>query len=244
MAEQPVAKPRVNRIALARFEQWALPAMAKRLPLWVTPDVLTVVGILAALGIGVSYVLASYDLDWLWAASFLFVVNWWGDSLDGTVARVRRIQRERYGFFVDHQSDALSTLLIFGGIGVSELARLDIALAMILGYYLMMLLVDHVTIARGVFKISFGGFGPTEGRLFMMACNTAVWALGNPTAHVLGHPLQLFDGLGLITAGGLVFIYVLTGLKERALLAKLDPPRTPEPDPPVPDPVLEDAGGR
>jgi archaetidylinositol phosphate synthase len=242
--EHPVAKKRVNRIALARFEQWALPRMARRLPLWVTPDTLTGLGLLAALGVGASYGLTRYSLDWLWAASALLVVHWWADSLDGTLARVRRIQRERYGFYVDHQSDAVSAFLLFGGLGLSPLMQLPIAMAMLIGYYLLMILVSLVTIARDVFKISFAGLGPTEGRLLLILANTVVWALGNPTVAVAGRPLALYDALGLLGAALMTGVYVVTSLIERARLAKMDPPPAPRPEPPVPEPVLEDAGGR
>ena len=242
--EHPAAKKRVNEIALARFEQWALPKMARRLPAWVTPDLLTGLGILAALGIGTSYWLTRYDLGWLWAASALLVVHWWADSLDGTLARVRRIQRERYGFYVDHQSDAVSTLLMFAGLGLSPLMQLPIAMAMLIGYYLLAIMVSLVTIARDVFKISFARLGATEGRLLLIAANTLVWALGNPDVAVVGHRFTLFDVLGLLGAALMAGTYAVTSLIERAHLAKLDPPPAPDPELPVLEAVLEDAGGR
>src|SRR5690606_12894425 len=242
--EHPVAKKRVNKIALARFEQWALPRMARRLPAWVTPDGLTVVGLLAAVGVAAGYLLTRYSLDWLWLASACFVVHWWGDSLDGTLARVRRIQRERYGFYVDHQSDALSALLFFGGLAVSPLMHPLIAAALLVGYYLLMILVSLVTIARDVFKISFAGLGPTEGRLLLILANTVVWALANPTIVVAGRALSLFDLLGLVGAGGMLGVYAVTSLIERAKLAAMDPPPQPYEEPPVPEAVLEDGGGR
>ena len=239
------AKPRVNQIALARFERWALPRMAARLPGWVTPDTLTVIGLLGAVLVAASYGLTRYGLGWLHLASLGYVIHWWGDSLDGTLARVRRIQRERYGFFVDHQSDAISAVLFFGGLGASPLMRLDVALALLVGYYLMMILVDHVTIARGVFKISFAGLGPTEGRLLLITAGTVVWALGNPTFVVAGTPLTLFDVMGLVGAAALGGFYVVNGLIERHRMALLDPPRPAQPEAsPVPEAVLEDAGGR
>ena len=225
--ERAVAKQRVNRIALARFEQWALPRMARRLPQWVTPDTLTVIGLISAVVIGASYYLTQYSLGWLWLASVGFVVHWWGDSLDGTLARVRNIRRERYGFYVDHQSDAISTLLIFLGLGFSPLMELSIALFLIVGYYLMMILVNLVTISRDVFKISFGGFGPTESRLAMIAANTLVFFLANPTIPIAGYEFQLFSLIGLAGTAILLGTYVVVGLKERATLAVLDPP--PEP---------------
>lgn len=242
--EHAPAKKRVNRIALARFEQWALPRMAKRLPAWVTPDTLTFIGILAALGIGASYVLTAYSLGWLWAASALFVVHWWADSLDGTLARVRRIQRERYGFYVDHQSDALSALLLFVGLGLSPLMQLPIALALLVGYYLMMIMVNLVTIARDVFKISFAGVGPTEARLLMIAAGTAVWFYDNPAFEVFGSVYTLFDLIGLVGAALLFGFYAVNSLIERARLAKLDPTPMPQPEPPEPEEVLVDEGGR
>ena len=222
--EKAAAKQRVNKIALARFEQWALPRMARRLPDWVTPDMLTVVGLVAAGVIGLSYYLTQYSLGWLWLASLGFVVHWWGDSLDGTLARVRDIRRERYGFYVDHQSDAVSVFVIFLGLGLSPLMELPIALFIIVGYYLMMILVSLVTIARDVFKISFGGAGPTESRLAMIAANTLVFFLDNPLVSVAGYDLRLFSLIGIVGTVILVGTYVGTSLKERAVLAVLDPP--------------------
>ena len=240
--ERAVAKQRVNRIALARFEQWALPRMARRLPQWVTPDTLTVIGLISAVVIGVSYYLTQYSLGWLWLASVGFVVHWWGDSLDGTLARVRNIRRERYGFYVDHQSDAISTLLIFLGLGFSPLMELSIALFLIVGYYLMMILVNLVTISRDVFKISFGGFGPTESRLAMIAANTLVFFLANPTIPVAGSEFQLFSLIGLAGTAILLGTYVVVGLKERATLAVLDPPPKPGPPPTEPNGIAVSDG--
>lgn len=222
--EKATAKERVNRTAVARFEQWALPRMARRLPDAVTPDTLTVIGLVAAVVIAASYVLTQYSLAWLWLASAGFVVHWWGDSLDGTLARVRDIRRERYGFYVDHQSDAVSTLIIFLGLGFSPLMDLTIALFLIVGYYLMMILVNLVTIARDVFKISFGGFGPTESRIAMILANTLVFFLGNPTLTVAGYEGTLFNFIGIAGTAILFATYVGVGLKERATLAVLDPP--------------------
>lgn len=229
--EKAVAKERVNQTTVARFEQWALPRMAHRLPEWVTPDTLTVIGLISAVVIGASYVLTQYSLNWLWLASLGFVVHWWGDSLDGTLARIRDIRRERYGFYVDHQSDAVSTFLIFVGLGLSPLMELSAALFLVVGYYLMMIHVNLVTIARDVFKISFAGAGPTELRLFMITANTAVFFLDNPLIAVAGYELRLFSLIGYVGTVVLLFVYVIFGLLERAKLAVLDP--TPPHRPPA-----------
>ena len=246
--EKATAKKRVNKIALSRFEQWALPRMAQALPAWVTPDTLTGIGLLAAVGIGLGYWLAGLSLDWLWLANVCLVIHWWGDSLDGTLARVRSIQRERYGFYVDHQSDAISALLIFGGLALSPLMEPVIALALLVGYYLLMIMVSLITIARDVFKISFAGIGPTEGRIMLIAANILVWALGNPTIPVAEQAFTLFDLIGLIGIALMLLTYIINSLIERAKLAKLDPPPKPSPEPTAvpraPEKILVDEGGR
>jgi archaetidylinositol phosphate synthase len=218
--------PRVNEILLARFEKWALPRMAQRLPAWVTPDMLTLIAVAGAVLTGVAYLLTAYSLNWLWLASAGFVIHWWGDSLDGTLARVRNIRRERYGFYVDHQCDAVSTLIIFLGLGLSPLMNLSAALLLVVGYYLMMILVSMVTISRGVFKISFGRVGPTEARLAMIAANTVVWWLANPLIAVAGFEARLFTLLGIGGAAMLGAIYCVQSLIERKELALLDPTPT------------------
>ncbi len=225
--ERAAPKQRVNQTPIARFERWALPRMAHRLPGWMTPDTLTVIGLVGAGLIGAGYLLTAYGLGWLWLSSFGFVLHWWGDSLDGTLARVRDIRRERYGFYVDHQSDAVSSVVIFLCLGLSPLMPLATALFLLVGYLLLMILVNLVTIARDVFKISFGGVGPTEARVLMIAGNTLVFFLGNPTLEVLGFEGTLFGLLGAVGAVGLTAYYVVFGLIERSKLAKLDPPPSP-----------------
>ena len=224
--ERAEAKNRVNKILLGRFERWVLPRMASRLPAWMTPDKLTLVGIAAAFGVGLGCWLTQYSLDWLWFSSAMLVVNWWGDSLDGTLARVRGIQRERYGFYVDHQSDAISILLVLGGLGLSPLMHLPVAMIIVIGYFLMMILVSLVTIVRDEFKISFGGLGPTEARVIMIAANIAVWAFHNPHFVIAEQSLTLYDIIGLAAAVLLFVIYAVASLRERTKLAVLDP--TPE----------------
>jgi phosphatidylglycerophosphate synthase len=225
-APAPKAKRRINDILLGRFERWALPKMAARLPRWVTPDGLTGIALGGALLSAVAYALAGENLAWLHVASLGLVVHWWGDSLDGTLARVRQIRREKYGFFVDHQADAISVVLLTVGIGAGSLMRMDVALAIGVGVLLLMLLVNMVTIARDVFKISFGGVGPTELRLGGILLNTAAWAVGPQSVVVLGRTWTLFDLLGLGLAAALLVVYVVFAVKETRLIGRLDP--TPE----------------
>jgi archaetidylinositol phosphate synthase len=204
--------------------------MAKRLPAWVVPDHLTLVAQIAAVLIAVAYWLTRYDLKWLWLVNGAFVIHWWGDSLDGTLARVRHIERNRYGFFVDHYSDTLAVFVICFGMGASPLMDMRIALALIVSYYAMMTLVNLVSMTRGVFKISFGGIGPTEIRLLIMLANTAILILGNPLIVLGGYSLTLFSMIGLAAGIILGIYYLVFGELERRKLAALDPPPKPAPD--------------
>jgi archaetidylinositol phosphate synthase len=225
--DKPVATPRVNESFLARFERWALPRMAAALPAWVTPDTLTLIALVGTAMTAAGYVLAGESLLWLHLSSIGFVVHWWGDSLDGTLARVRDIRREKYGFFVDHQADAISSTAIFVALGAGPLMRMPLALGILVGFLLMMNLVNMVEIARGVFKISFYGGGPTELRLVMIAAGTAVWAFGNPTTVLWGEAWTAFDLFGLVAVPGVTLLYLSSAARELFLIGRLDP--RPEP---------------
>jgi archaetidylinositol phosphate synthase len=215
---------RVNRISLGPLERRIIPWLAKRLPAWVLPDHLTILGIFAALLIGLSYWLTRYSLDWLWLWNFALLLHWYADSLDGSLARARHIERERYGFFIDHYCDTIAVFLICLGMGLSPVMDLRIALLLIIGYYAMMTLVYLVSLARDVFKISFAGLGPTEVRLAIVLVNLAVWSFDNPTFQVFGHSLTLFSLCGVFVMAVLSGFYLLFGDLERRKLAQLDPP--------------------
>ena len=241
-APKPLAKRRINDILLGRFERWALPKMAQALPAWIGPDTLTAIALLGAFVSAVAYALAGTNLAWLHVASLGLVVHWWGDSLDGTLARVRQIRRERYGLFVDHQCDAISAAALVFGLGIGDLMRLDLALAIGMGVLLLMNLVHMVTIARDVFKISFGGFGPTELRLAAIAVNTAVWALGPMTVSLWGLDWTPFDLIALVGAPVIFGFYLVASVRETMLISRLDPRPVPGQDGHAYDPTGQNHG--
>ena len=150
---------RVNDILLGPLERPALQWLAAHMPDWVYPDLLTIIGTLGAVIIFLSYWLTNFDKGFLWLASLGLIINWFGDSLDGTLARYRNIQRPKYGFFVDHTVDALSEVLIILGLGLSPFIRFEIASLALIGYLLMSVLVYVRTCVKGEFVISYGGFG-------------------------------------------------------------------------------------
>jgi phosphatidylglycerophosphate synthase len=128
---------RKSVFVLAGFERWALPRMAAALPRWVVPDHLTFLGVLAATWIAVCYALSNRSDMWLWGASAGLVVHWFGDSLDGTLARVRKIERPRYGYYLDHLTDAYSTTAIGIGLGLSPYMLLSVGLAIVIAYLVL-----------------------------------------------------------------------------------------------------------
>ena len=153
---------------LADPERRLLQAIAARLPRWVTSDGLTILGMVGALGTGAAYALSTLSPAWLWAASALLVVQWFGDSLDGTLARVRRAERPRYGYYVDHIIDAFSTAAIGAGIGLSPYVDLGVALAGVLAYLILSINIYLESQAFGVFRLGYSRIGPTEARVVLV----------------------------------------------------------------------------
>lgn len=182
---------RINDTLLAGLEKKALLWMAEHMPAWVVPDTLTGIGLGASFLIFVSYALTFFNPAFLWLASLGFVIQWFGDSLDGTLARVRKIERPRYGFFVDHLIDTVSEVLIFIGLGLSPYLRFDLALMAMTSYMLLATYVYLVTYVNGVFRISFWRLGPTETRLLAIIANTIVFFTGNHIFYLTINSLPL-----------------------------------------------------
>src|SRR6266436_9530630 len=159
---------------LAGVERRVLQALAARVPRTIRSNHLTVIGILGAVGTGAAYALTRYDPAWLWVASLMLAINWLGDSLDGTLARVRGTQRPKYGYYVDHVVDAFSTAVIGLGIGLSPYVDLGLALGLVVVYLALSINVYLESSVFGVFKISYGRIGPTEVRLLLVFLNTVL----------------------------------------------------------------------
>ena len=166
---------RVNDILLGPLERPALKWLAAHMPAWVSPDTCTIVGILGAFLTMLSYILSNYERDFLWLAFLGFFINWLGDSLDGTLARTRHIERPIFGFFIDHTVDGFVAVLIFLGLGLSPQVSFSAACLALIGYLLLSVLVYVQTSAVGEFKISFGRLGPTEIRAVAILLNTAMY---------------------------------------------------------------------
>lgn len=169
---------RRERAALtADVEKRVLRWFAHRIPRSVNSDHLTILGTLAALAVAAGYALSGRGAHWLWLSSAGLVVNWFGDSLDGTVARVRGTERPRYGYYIDHAVDGLTTAVIGAGIGLSPYISLEVALVLVILYLVMSINVYLESTVYGVFRMDYGVIGPTEVRIILIVGNTILIAL-------------------------------------------------------------------
>lgn len=166
---------------LADPERRLLRRIAGALPGCVTSDALTALGVAGAAGAGVAYALSGLHAGWLWVASLMIAVNWFGDSLDGTLARVRHQERPKYGYYLDHIVDAVSTAAIGVGIGLSPWVDLEVALLLVVAYLALSINVYLESAVFGVFRLAYGRLGPTEVRVVLVIANAAV-ALGGAGA--------------------------------------------------------------
>lgn len=208
---------RENKILLGFLERPALKWLAAHMPEWITPDVLTWIGVFASVLIFISYILTHVSPLFFWLASFGFVLNWFGDSLDGTLARYRHIERPRYGFLIDHWVDAISVVLIFIGLGLSPYVDLSVASMGAIAYLLVSIMVYLITFATGIFQITSAGVGPTEIRLLAILSNTAIFFVGNV---VFDLPLLGLTSLYTLIVGAIAFIMLLYSLINTSLQAR------------------------
>ena len=199
----------------AGVERKALEWMARRLPAWMNSDHLTAIGSVGMLLAGASYALSRWHRWALLSAIFFIAVNWFGDSLDGTLARLRNRQRPRYGFYVDHILDSFGALFLMGGLALSGHVNPWIAIGMLISFLLLSIEVYLTTYTLGSFQLSYGKLGPTEIRLALIAANLAAYFHG---PLVFGNRFQLLDIGGAVGISGMLIILVISTVKHTAQL--------------------------
>jgi phosphatidylglycerophosphate synthase len=183
---------RVHTSVLAAMEKRTLVWMAQRTPAWINSDHLTILGFSAQIGTGVCYALARFQRGWLLAVIVCLGLNWLGDSLDGTLARVRQKQRPRYGFYVDHILDSIGSVALTGGLALSGYMSPGIAMSLLVLFLLLSIQSYLATYTLGEFQMSFWSFGPTELRVLLAIGNLALFRW----EYVL-HGHRLFDVGGI-----------------------------------------------
>lgn len=213
---------RVVQTLTGPWEKRVLPKMARALPAWVCPDHLTVLGIAAGFIIFAGLVLVRHSRWWIMLSNAGFVIHWWADSLDGTLARVRHQEREQYGYFVDHVSDAFTTILFALGLALSSLVHIGVGMSVAIGYLLMNVYAHVEAYIDRVFQISYGGLGPTEVRIICMAVTTT-GAFWNPfIVRALHVDFRLTDVLALVVGIGLLIVFIVSSIRTAIRLDRLD----------------------
>jgi archaetidylinositol phosphate synthase len=209
---------RIQQSVLATGERQLLNWLCPRLPVWATPDMLTMLGFAGALMVGAGYVVSGQSLAWLWLAQLGYLLNWFGDSLDGSLARFRRIERPNYGYFIDHSVDALATMAMLVGLGLGPFVELEVALLALVAYLLLSI---HTYLCAQVideFKLTYLAGGPTELRLMLMAMTGAMFFVSSDK--LFGTGMSAFDMFALLVAAILVGIFVAQTASTARLLAK------------------------
>ncbi|MEM2369152.1 MAG: CDP-alcohol phosphatidyltransferase family protein [Candidatus Pacearchaeota archaeon] len=202
------------------IERWV-----SRLPGFLTPDRLTLISVVSAILVGISYYLTNFSKWWLIGSCIFLFLNWFGDSFDGEVARYRRIQRPRYGYYVDHFSDAFAVTAMLFGLGLSPLLKLPIALGLIIFYLLLLISTALAVYTQGKYKIAYCGFGGTEGRIILFGFSMVSLFLPKFPFYLFNiktTQITLFDFAGIVCLFFLFYMLVVCVVENLKYLNKID----------------------
>ena len=227
MEQQPKQAQRIQTSFINAAERKALVWLAERQPRWVTSDMLTLVGVVGAFLTGLGFYLTNHNINWLWLSTAGLIVNWYGDSLDGTLARVRNHQRPIYGYYLDHTVDCINEAFMFIGAGLSPLVNLNLTLAAFILYLFLTINVSINAHLKSEFRLTYAKLGPTEFRLLIVIANTVLIAspsLAAATYSILGFSLTLLDIIAVIVIALLAGIYLVTFISDARHYARIDPP--------------------
>ena len=221
---QPQPLDRIQQNVLAKGERQILNWLCARLPQWVTPDKLTGFGVFGAVVVFFGYVLSDYHRGWLWIAIVGYVIQWFGDSLDGSLARWRKIERPKYGYFIDHSVDGLVILFILGGMGISAYVSLGVAMLALAGYLLLSIHAYLSARVLGELKLSYLGGGPTELRFVLIGLTLAMMWLGAGPGYFA--PYSGFDIFVGVAAAILIGLFIKQTLVTARRLDLMERPRS------------------
>jgi phosphatidylglycerophosphate synthase len=222
-AEMQLTLRRLNDGLLQPLERPVLRWLVSRIPSRVTPDQLTLIGLVGSVIVFIGYVLCPVDAAFLWLANAGLVVNWFGDSLDGTLARFRGIERVRYGFFIDHTTDLLTQVMFAFGLGLSSYVRFEVACLALIAYLLLAVRTFIRTIVSGKMQLAFVGIGPTEVRVGMIILNLSMWLMPPKPILVLWAPLSVFD-LSVLASSAITVVFFLIAIRKEARQLALEDP--------------------
>ncbi len=235
MSEEKKQAARIQTSILNAAEKKVLVWLAERMPSWVTSDMLTFVGFIGALVVAAGYALSNLSLYWMWLSCLGLFINWFGDSLDGSLARVRNTQRKTYGFFIDHNVDVINETIMFIGVGCSPIVNMSFAMLALVGYFMLSIYVYIDCHLKGEMRLTYGGLGPTEFRIILILVNIAFmyipWLTAWKRDVVLFHnqfSIGLFDYIAVGIALLLFLFYIVSFFRDAAYYSKIDPPANKE----------------
>ena len=233
--EEKKQAARIQTSILNGLEKKILVWMAERMPRWVSSDMLTFIGFVGACVIATGYALSNLSLQWLWLSSFGFLLNWFGDSMDGSLARVRNTQRKTYGFFIDHNVDVINETIMFVGVGMSPLINLSFAMLALVAYFMLSVYVYIDCHLKGEMKLTYGGLGPTEFRLLVVLVNTLYifipWLSEWKVEMTIFHnefQVGLMDYVAVAVSFLIFGFYLVSFFKDAKYFARIDPPKKQE----------------
>jgi phosphatidylglycerophosphate synthase len=221
MANGFVEAQRNSTGLLTAIERRVLIWLAQRMPAWINSDHLTGLGLVSMLSVGVCFAVSADAPLALWGVVLFLALNWFGDSLDGTLARVRGHQRPRYGFYVDHILDTFGALFVLAGLAISGAMTPIIAAAFLIAYYLLSIEIYLATYCVGRFQMSFWGWGPTELRILLAM--GALTLLVKPVVTIFGMQMPLFDVGGIVGTLGLILTAIISAIGNTRRLYEAEP---------------------
>ena len=230
--EKTETSQRIQKSLLNGVEHKILVWLAARQPRWMTSNILTAIGVFGSVVIAAGYILSNKDINWLWLASLGFVINWYGDSLDGNLARFRNTQRPIYGYYLDHTVDAVNEICMFIGIGLSSLVNIWITVAALVVYLLLTINVGMNAHLKKEFKLTYAKFGPTELRLALIIVNTIFIFVPavrefRTSFSLCGSEITfgIFDYVAGIITIALTIVYISEVIRDLREYARIDPPK-------------------
>lgn len=232
MNEEKKQAQRIQTSILNPYEKKILTYMAERMPAWVTSDMLTFVGFLGALVMATGYSLSNLNMHWLWLSCLGLFINWFGDSMDGSLARVRGTQRKIYGFFIDHNVDVINETIMFISVGVSPLVNMSFAMFALVAYLMLSVYVYIDCHLKGEMRLTYSGLGPTEFRLLLVITNICFiyipWLSEWKKPMTLFHNnfmIGIFDYIAVVAALLIIFFWLRGFFQDVKYFAKIDPPK-------------------
>lgn len=221
---------RIQTSILNGVEKKALLFLAERQPAWMTSNILTFIGFIGSVLIAAGYLLSAKNINYIWLSSLGFIVNWYGDSLDGTLARVRNRQRPVFGYYLDHTMDVVCELIMFLGLGLSGLIKFEVSVLILVLYLMLTLNVSINAHLKNEFRLTYAKLGPTEFRVLGIIANTIVIYVDSillplVDLNILNRHIELsmLDIIGIVILFILILIYSVTVIKDLHDYSIMDP---------------------